>query len=470
MNRRIFMFFTLLFFIVVSSHAPQVYAQSFWPDEGFAESRDSAASGDVNAAAHVVNVNTNNYSDLVRRILGPIPGVTTNMPLTSTVAKQMLAQSAMYNLTSYIATLYVSPPASTYAFVRDMGQTLGFIPKTAYAQGIGFSGLSALLPIWKMFRNMAYFLLAIIMVVVGFMVMFRKKIDPKTVVTVQNALPGIVIALLLITFSYAIVGIMIDLMYVFLVLIIQLLNSSAPGVFNSSVLSEYTTSGFGAVMNGLWGGFGFTNGGYMGLLSFLGINPTDPSQFIAYLLGGEIVSGILLVILSLAYLFAAIRIFFMLLSAYVQIILALLTSPLQLLMVAIPGSKAFESWIKNLFTNIIVFPLTAILLMVGIILTKSTTQLWTPPLLGFGSKGITSVLALGIALSIPSIIGSIKEALKTKPMMAMGGGAMGIVGTATQMGVQYYMGKKQLQDQMRGMQKWMDASKNEMPPTPGSKG
>ncbi len=123
------------------------------------------------------------------------------------------------------------------------------------------------------------------------------------------------------------------------------------------------------------------------------------------------------------------------------------TSPLQLLMVAIPGSKSFESWIKNLFSNIIVFPLTAILLMVGVILTKSTTQLWTPPLLGFGSKGLTSVLALGIALSIPSIIGSIKEALKAKPMVNVGAeGAFapikGIFGLGTQSMSAFYYGKE----------------------------
>ena len=34
----------------------------------------------------------------------------------------------------------------------------------------------------------------------------RKKIDPKTVVTAQNAIQRVIIALILITFSYAIVG------------------------------------------------------------------------------------------------------------------------------------------------------------------------------------------------------------------------------------------------------------------------
>lgn len=434
------------------------------PDQGYAECLESDS---VCGGFHTSNVTSDSISNFIRMSIGPIEGITVTS-INSPLAQQMMKKSAVYNLSSYITAMYMNPPASTYAFVQDMGQTLGFMPKTAYAQGIGFSGLSALLPIWKVFRNMAYFLLAIVMVVIGFMVMFRKKIDPKTVVTVQNALPRIVVALLLITFSYAIVGLLIDVMYIFLVLAIQLLNSSAPGVFKSTVLSDYTTSGFATVWKGLFSGYN----SYGELLRFL--NP-DPSQGV----GATIVSGLGWIIegglllwwfLALAYLFAAIRIFFMLISAYIQIIIGLLTAPLQFLLEAIPGSKSFETWIKNIFSNIIVFPITAILLMISVILVNSTTQLWTPPLLGMGGRGIAAFIGLGLSLSIPSIVKSIKDALKIKPMMSMGGGAMGIAGTATQMGIQYYMGKKQLEAQLKGMSEWGDASKNKTPPPPGKGG
>ena len=69
------------------------------------------------------------------------------------------------------------------------------------------------------------------MIVIGFMVMFRRKIDPKTVITVQNALPKIVLALLLVTFSYAIAAFMIDLMYLVMAIIINLLVSAASQSF-----------------------------------------------------------------------------------------------------------------------------------------------------------------------------------------------------------------------------------------------
>ena len=133
---------------------------------------------------------------------------------------------ALSGLGGSIIAMYANPPASTREYAIDLGKTLGFLPKYAVAQGIGFSGLSPLLPIWKVSRDISYGILAVILIVVGLMVMFRKKIDPKTVVTVQNSIPRIVVALLLVTFSYAIVGILIDGMYLLIALIVSMISSA----------------------------------------------------------------------------------------------------------------------------------------------------------------------------------------------------------------------------------------------------
>src|SRR3990172_12628792 len=69
-------------------------------------------------------------------------------------------------------------------------------------------------------------LLAFVMIVIGFLIMFRRQIDPHTVISIQNALPRIVLTLILITFSYAIVGLLIDLMYVILLLAYSLFEST----------------------------------------------------------------------------------------------------------------------------------------------------------------------------------------------------------------------------------------------------
>ena len=62
----------------------------------------------------------------------------------------------------------------------------------------------------KAFRNFAYVLITLLFIIMGLMIMFRVKIDPRTVVSFQSALPKIIMALILVTFSYAIVGLLID--------------------------------------------------------------------------------------------------------------------------------------------------------------------------------------------------------------------------------------------------------------------
>jgi hypothetical protein len=77
----------------------------------------------------------------------------------------------------------------------------------------GFEDLkdnSIILEVWEKVRNATYALSVVVLVIIGFMIMFRLPIDPRTVVGAQNTLPRIVLALILITFSFAIAGLMID--------------------------------------------------------------------------------------------------------------------------------------------------------------------------------------------------------------------------------------------------------------------
>ncbi len=441
----IFFLFTL-FLLPLRVHAQE----TSWVDAGYAESMSAAAKqSDVNAAAHVSNVNTNNYSDFVRRVLGPVPGLTVSAAdMNTPYAEAMRQQSAMAGLSNYIYTMYANPPASTYAFVQDMGQTLGFMPKKAYAQGIGFSGLVTLLPIWKAFRNISYALLAIIMVVIGFMVMFRKKIDPKTVVTVQNALPKIVITLILITFSYAIVGILIDLMYVVLILGVQLIvNASPTGMFDAGHITRISSSSFSAVNRGLLAGFN----SLPDLMAFLFPGQSQLGYFALFNPVYDVVGVLIFVLLSLAFLFGGVRLFFMLLNAYIQIIISLITAPIQLLLDAVPGGNGFASWIKNLISHLIVFPITAICITVSWYLIGTSTKTWTPPMLGTGSGGVGGLIGLGMLFIIPNIVKGIQESLKAKPMVPMGAGAAlspitGAFQTGTQAVSGFYYGQSILQN------------------------
>jgi len=109
------LFLSILTSAVISHPILAQDAATGWYDQGYAESIQSAQGGDVNAAAHVSNVNTNNYSDLIRRIIGPVPGITTTETGMTPYNQQLLSQSAIKNIASYIGIIYSNPPANTSA-------------------------------------------------------------------------------------------------------------------------------------------------------------------------------------------------------------------------------------------------------------------------------------------------------------------------------------------------------------------
>lgn len=390
--------------------------------------------------------------------------------------------SALAGLSNVTLALFDSP-IKTSDFAIDLGQTLGFIPATANAQGIGFSGLNVLLPIWKAFRNVAYTMLAVILIVIGFMVMFRKKIDPKTVVTVQNAIPRVVIALLLVTFSYAIVGIMIDLMYFTIVLAagvivgavgpngsLGALVSGVNATWYPNLLTPSTwlptltnkSASTSDVINlmfngGIWGTLRFFFGSGFQAFDDIGklllgtiknvpiVGQMSPTALFAvqgvltFLIGGggksgAIIAGLtngpilLLLIILIILLFGIVRLVFMLVDAYINIIISLLFSPFQLMLEAIPGTNSFSSWFRWLLAKVITFPVTAILMMVAAFLTSSSTaqKLWSPPLLspGDGTTGMAGFIGLGMLMVIPNIVASIQKALKAEPFIPGGVGAV----------------------------------------------
>ncbi len=389
-------------------------------------------------------------------------------------AAKCVGGSTVGTLGKVVAMTFKDRPADTGAWIADVGQTLGFVPKQAYAQGIGFSGLAPLLPIWKAFRNIAYLLMALVMIVLGFMIMFRKKIDPKTVVTAQNAIPRVVIALILITFSYAIVGLAIDAMYVVLYFAIALFKSTgylpAPDPSTlTGLVGKFDSAEKLYAQGGLWWNFGAIEWDPYKLLFGVSTQGWSPAadvgmSIVAVLLAifaipaNPLIGGgltilaaampVIHLLLSVAMLYLFIRLAFFFISAYIQIIISLLMAPLQLLGEAFPGSNAFGSWFKNLVANLAVFPIGGAMFMLSAIFTQFTRDpsslpqqsIWVPPYTSVGfannTTSIASIVALGILFAIPQVAGSVKEALKAKPAMPMmdfggaGGTAMNLMSTA----------------------------------------
>ncbi len=328
--------------------------------------------------------------------------------------KEQQEQGAVQNLGNLIAGMYSNPPASSVEYFADLGRNLG-IAKPAYAQGIGFEGLRPILPIWKAFRNIAYLFFVIVFVFIGFAIMFRLKIDPQTVIVIQNALPKVIVALILVTFSYAIAGLLIDLIYVFISLLFAILGTQLTKA-GSGITSLQQLLGEN-VFTASWRMLGETRfvtapGSQIGEIvqSLLGDFP-----IISNIVGGG-VGLIVTFIFAIAMAFAMFKLFFSLLISYISIIVGVIFSPLMLMLEALPGQKGLSSWLKMMLSNIIVFPLTAAIFMLGAILTHGFSQagetVWVAPFLGkWGTANISPLIGFGIVLLAPSIIDMVKKAI-----------------------------------------------------------
>lgn len=409
--------------------------------------------GEVSSPLHVQNVEVSRLWSYVCLLDGSSCTNKTDEQSSS------FQNSILGKTTSGIAYLYSKPPAQTKEYVAYYARKLNVFGQPAYAQGIGFSGLTPLLGLHSVFRNIAYGFLILIGVIIGFMILFRSRIDPRTVVSIENAIPRIFVTLITITFSYAIVGLLIDLMYILIFMTLVAFRSAIPfqsfqqailqysggplnNLFNAvfspvnfngggdaieaiyNVIGGGTVAGIGAVVGGVLGaligsvvpGAGTIVGGGLGIL-------------IGGTVGAATGNALLHLLVSIALLFAYVRIFIMLISAYIQVILGLIFGPLQLMVGAINFNyNAFSVWVRGIIANLAIYVATSTMLLIGMVLTfiaGQNTNLWTPPGLGGSAgAGVAGLIGLGIVLAIPSIANTIKEALKAKPAIPTSFGAI----------------------------------------------
>jgi hypothetical protein len=198
-------------------------------------------------------------------------------------------------MNNMISMLY-TPPVRTSDYFQNLAQNFGITKKT-YAYQSGFDGLKPLMNIWVAFRNMVYLIFVIVFVVIGLAIMLRIKIDPRTVMTIQNQIPKIIIGILLVTFSYAIAGFLVDMMWIFIYLIFGLISGTAGVPASIGSLSPAALQGqspFSGV-SGIGGVFGMANQVALStrplITNFLGIsaNPfATPLDIIGALTGFHI--------------------------------------------------------------------------------------------------------------------------------------------------------------------------------------
>lgn len=332
------------------------------------------------------------------------------------------------NQSSWLA-IFTTRPVSGIGYLVNTAQRLKLIPEAkAQDEGFGFKSANLSLYLWKISRNITYLLLILVIIIMSFMIMFRVKISPQTIITVQSALPKIILTLILITFSYAIAGFLIDLVYVVIGLFSALAIQSGLSTLDFSTLFNYLTYG----KNAFWLLIQYW------VLFLLGA--------MGHLFSGLVVGGIIMFIFAflsiLLLLWYSIKIIILLLKTFIIISLLIAVAPFQILAGAFIPGAGFGPWLKTMISHLLVYPVTGVFFFLAFLFLRQvypdgagwdnffvfnvTSKLgaapWDPPLtVGTGTGAFSGIRLLLLALSfsmiamIPKTAELIQSAFQRRP-------------------------------------------------------
>ncbi len=447
---RFVLFFVLFFYVSLGT----IFAQSTTPHPSqSAEDRDQVFTV-INGLVSFTSCTLSGI-DLVTRDL-PCPG-----------QENATGVGGALGLVTDTMPMFYNSPASNAEYAHYLAQNFG-IAKSTYAQDSqGFTALSPVLGIWEAVRNLTYIIAVVFFILIGFGIMVRFKIDPRTVMTLQNQIPKIIIALILITFSYSIAGFMTDIMWLSTYTGLNVLGGAIdkpevtgeatrnilnnPLNYTNDLLNTGTNEptapgplkGIRDVAGGV-GGFVQANVDEV-VLSFLGMDDsTDCSGWwnkiaspvdcgikagIAWFIG-VVLHAVIALVIFFAIFIALMRVWIMLLKCYIYVIIYTILGPFWILLGLLPESNfGFTNWIKSLTARLLVFPATALLFMAARIFIDGSVAIhsggggsqvdFIPPLVGnpniAGGGGLGFLIAFGIIMLGPEMLTIMMDAFKRTP-------------------------------------------------------
>jgi len=389
--------------------------------------------------------------------------------LISLAPEQNLASSNK----SFLSSVFQERPLSGITYIKDKLTNATVVPEAKAQTGYGFVALGPVQGLWKGVRNISYTLFIFVILAFAFMIMFRVKISPQTVITVQSVLPKLVIALILATFSYAIAGFMVDLVYVVI------------GLFSLVVSNSGLAIGWRYVYQFMTGELPLIHGGvfeyllaysmWFGVALFASLFVLMPTVITAAFYAGPlaILSLLATILVLIVLLIAAFKILWMLFKAVAGVYLLTIFAPLQIALGSILPGMGFGSWLRSLAANLAVFPITGALfyfalyflisslvfaldtflgmdwvrinilgffsLRLGLNINLLPGEAWSPPLIGMAGQGVALIFvmtSLAILLIIPKIADIIKGIISGRPFAygtAIGeafGAPVGLAGNA----------------------------------------
>lgn len=369
-------------------------------------------------------------------------------------------------------------PTSGQYFVEDKvyaltnpGKVYAIDNPYVYYPGNGYDLLRPIYAFWSWSLNFVFGFLVLLIIVIAFAIMFRQRLGGSAEITLQNAIPSIAMALILVPLSYAISGLFIDAITLgtnaahgfllgpgspgnqvytnrpdqdstdetedrglyaddYKVNVWHIrdridLRPSAEGVATDIGNSLDTTDAAGSLLKGI----------FNVIAIFVRILPGDEG-------GGEYAwfGNIINIIVGLATFWTALRIFWHLLQKYLLMTVMPIFSPFVFATSAIPGTgtKNIMNYAKMLgsgsaayVVTYFMFLLTMVFTSPGFVSSAPSVQFsgYVPPLLGIseflrtqaGQAGGTTLgqlvfilVGLGIYFSIPKTLENIDNSLGVK--------------------------------------------------------
>jgi hypothetical protein len=377
-----------------------------------------------------------------------------------------------------------TPVTSSTEYAQYVASNFGIVKPVEAAPLDGFTALKPLLAMWTAVRNIAYFLLTIAFVFIGLGVMLRIKIDPRTVMTVQNRIPDIIICILLITFSYAIPAVMVDTMWVATYAGMNIITAATdpdiPGCSDSggtdkdlNKLSKQATNQI------LSSPFSFVDAVFLEqceekylvpdihsgildlskdvannfvdlergiILSVLGVNENEECSFtnavdcglkILFKFASWFADIAWWLIVVIAIVVSVFRLLFALLKAYLSFIVYTITGPVFIVMGLLPKKPlGFNAWFRRLVANLAVFSTTVWAIVFLRVLDElykvNAADTFVPPLVGNPNvSNFGAIIVLGGLLMLPHTLDLIRDKMGAKPSnLAAAAGAGIAVGAA----------------------------------------
>lgn len=363
-------------------------------------------------------------------------GIIQSVPVLS---QANLSGGALGTVTSLVDSLYLNPPVRSSEYLASLGRGLGVV-KEANAQVIG-SGAAVLDPVfrlWQVSRNMAYVIMIVIFMVIGLMIMFRNKVNPQTVITAQASLPGLVIGLILITFSYFFASLLTDLAFIgtnlvgyyfsfaqtplapdanlaqdienrnVLTILSQLTNGISWDGMTNALAIVFGENGLqgdalgivraglflvafqtiaplaGTVTGGITGAVGSLVPGavlWTPIATALGSAIGGGIAGVATMVAPSIILGFVFYVIALiALIVTMVKLLLKLVNNYLYIIFLTITAPFHFLAASLPGRQGVAtSWILNMLCNVLSFPAVAAVLYFATIMLADSFGTSTPP-------------------------------------------------------------------------------------------